>query len=612
MARKSIGTLNTAITADAQQYVSEFKRAQRATSEGVSSIATSLKSLGGALGASLGIGAVLSFGKSVVDLGSQITDLSTMANMGSQEFQAIALTAMDSGLAFEQTAKAAENMRAKIEDAAKGNSAAVATFKALNLSAVGLQALAPERQWEVIARAITGAKDQQAALNAASDIFGAKIAPKLRETLALLATEGFDKVFDSSKALRFSQDQLDTLDKAGDAMGRIWHYVKLMGATPIVAVTKLLANENALASARKNLIRLESQGQGNDTVARDLRIQISDMEKFAAAAESSKKALEEMSAESRHVEQMIREQAMNEAIAAEAFDRSLADGVTASKQAAKQNSFSQLTLQKAIAGTSAATIKLTEEQVALGDKMAEAALDPLTRYTNEIERLNGLEKAGVITTDAAAHAMGVAGDASVKTLGDLDDYTDRVRAATEDHHKFASSADEFTRDMEQMWGRVADNASESMAEILLNGTNTFEELGRVIVKTMLTAAIKAQLIMPLMNFIGGPTGLMPGLFGNFAGARAGGGPVAGGKSYLVGEQGPELLTMGSSAGTITPNRTLANAASGGGDNFVFNYSFTSGITKAELLPFLTLTQRTTLAKIADVRRRGGSNAVAFA
>lgn len=45
-----------------------------------------------------------------------------------------------------------------------------------------------------------------------------------------------------------------------------------------------------------------------------------------------------------------------------------------------------------------------------------------------------------------------------------------------------------------------------------------------------------------------------------SGARAGGGPVIGGKSYLVGERGPELFTPGSS-GTIIPNG--ARAKSGG-------------------------------------------------
>jgi hypothetical protein len=40
------------------------------------------------------------------------------------------------------------------------------------------------------------------------------------------------------------------------------------------------------------------------------------------------------------------------------------------------------------------------------------------------------------------------------------------------------------------------------------------------------------------------------------GRRAGGGPVAGGGSYLVGEMGPELFTPASGGGRITPNDSL--------------------------------------------------------
>ena len=48
-----------------------------------------------------------------------------------------------------------------------------------------------------------------------------------------------------------------------------------------------------------------------------------------------------------------------------------------------------------------------------------------------------------------------------------------------------------------------------------------------------------------------------------AGGRALGGQVRGGESYLVGERGPELLTMGTS-GRIATNENLKNAV--GGDN----------------------------------------------
>lgn len=60
---------------------------------------------------------------------------------------------------------------------------------------------------------------------------------------------------------------------------------------------------------------------------------------------------------------------------------------------------------------------------------------------------------------------------------------------------------------------------------------------------------------------GGPIRSAPAI----AGARAAGGPVIGGKTYLVGEEGPELFTPGRS-GEIVSNDRLAglNARSGGG------------------------------------------------
>jgi len=60
---------------------------------------------------------------------------------------------------------------------------------------------------------------------------------------------------------------------------------------------------------------------------------------------------------------------------------------------------------------------------------------------------------------------------------------------------------------------------------------------------------------------------IPGIpFGNQGpnGRRANGGPVSAGRSYLVGERGPEILRMGSRSGSITPNSAM------GGNTFIFN------------------------------------------
>jgi hypothetical protein len=48
----------------------------------------------------------------------------------------------------------------------------------------------------------------------------------------------------------------------------------------------------------------------------------------------------------------------------------------------------------------------------------------------------------------------------------------------------------------------------------------------------------------------------------FGCASAGGGPVSGGKSYLVGENGPEIFNPGVN-GSIIPNHSI-NSFSGGG------------------------------------------------
>ena len=59
-----------------------------------------------------------------------------------------------------------------------------------------------------------------------------------------------------------------------------------------------------------------------------------------------------------------------------------------------------------------------------------------------------------------------------------------------------------------------------------------------------------------------------------AGGRALGGQVSGGNSYLVGERGPELLTMGTS-GRIATNENLKKAVNGDNSNSsnVINVNF---------------------------------------
>jgi hypothetical protein len=62
---------------------------------------------------------------------------------------------------------------------------------------------------------------------------------------------------------------------------------------------------------------------------------------------------------------------------------------------------------------------------------------------------------------------------------------------------------------------------------------------------------------------GGLGSLFSSLLGGFGGARASGGSVQSGKTYLVGENGPELVQFGRN-GTVIPNHALPRGGSSGG------------------------------------------------
>ena len=635
MARTTVGQLHTAITADAAQYISEFKRAQSATKNATSAISSSLASLG----VGLSVAGVIAFGKSVLDLGGQITDLTMQSGMSAQGFQAIAVTAMESGLAFEQTAKGAENMRSKIQDAASGNVAAAATFKALNLDAVGLKALAPEQQWYEIARAVANATDKQAAMNAVSDIFGAKIGPKIRDTLAAISSGGFDALSKSTKDLRMSDEQLATLDRAGDAMARIWHMAKMAAAIPIVAMVGKkedvvdVSSPNAqIAILQKRIAAYDARGRGDSPNAMAYKDTL-------AVLQAKQRATEALAAASATAAAKQGELNATEMAAA------IARGDAAAVQKAEAKIIEEdvkkylKVINQQIAAEHMVGEKRREANAILDDQVAGfiAALDPLSAYKKELIAIDDAFRDGRLTGDQAAASIarinteikdlqGTLIDKELnKFFGDLDERSQEAGPQIDRAlHQFFDDLDAqskgarkvtegFTKDMHMMWGQVADDASAAMADILMNGTNAFEELGRVIVRTMLTAMIKAQLIMPIMNYIGGAAGLIPGLFGIPAAA---GGYRDGSQPYLVGEHGPEVFNPGT-GGTVIPNNRVASIGGGSGD--VATYYIDATGADAAKLSQLESTIRSingsiehrAIGAVIAAKRRGGGTAAAL-
>jgi hypothetical protein len=135
--------------------------------------------------------------------------------------------------------------------------------------------------------------------------------------------------------------------------------------------------------------------------------------------------------------------------------------------------------------------------------------------------------------------------------------------------KYATAADSAARakqKYESMNQALTYGGDEAIR--ILDGVRTKSLTGQEAVRelenSLITMLEKAALLGqgPLAGLLGTAaapgTGGVGGLLGLlFGGARAGGGDVESGKTYLVGEEGPELMRMGAN-GTVLPNRVISN------------------------------------------------------
>mgnify|MGYP003112953314 CR=1 FL=1 len=131
---------------------------------------------------------------------------------------------------------------------------------------------------------------------------------------------------------------------------------------------------------------------------------------------------------------------------------------------------------------------------------------------------------------------------------------------TSELEKQAAIAEQIEQSFKDMVGTIATDLSDGIKG-LIRGTSTLNDVLNNVLNKMIDAAFN-------MAFFGNASGTLTkglGLFGNlFSGFLANGGPAKAGRSYIVGEKGPELFTPGVS-GMVSPNSSLS-----GSTNIVVN------------------------------------------
>lgn len=207
--------------------------------------------------------------------------------------------------------------------------------------------------------------------------------------------------------------------------------------------------------------------------------------------------------------------------------------------------------QRAVAEHTENTNRILREQAAEWDEAGRALTEqyktPLEQLERRLEYIDELFRRGKISVETYGRAYADAFDNTGKSARDADDNVDQFGK------KFAENTQDIFADFFTNFDKGTDGMLKSFGEML---------------KSMIAQAAAADLARVLFGDKikggegGGVLGSVFDIFGGlFGGARALGGPVISGRTYLVGERGPELFTPGGS-GSITPNNALRGMSSG--------------------------------------------------
>lgn len=153
-------------------------------------------------------------------------------------------------------------------------------------------------------------------------------------------------------------------------------------------------------------------------------------------------------------------------------------------------------------------------------------------------------------------------------------------------------------------------AFQSAFEQAVLGGDKFSDVLKGLARDVASLFLRQQFTAPLAEFVNASTKnafsgstIFDAALALFGGARAMGGDVTAGRTYLVGERGPELFTAGAN-GRITPNTALKNAAP---VTNVYHYHIDSRTDRASIVSDIQRAQFASLAMQRDARARGNQS-----
>jgi len=500
-----VSSLFFKLSANTTAFQGDMQKAQRRTANVVKefkSASRAASNLSRSLGLVVGIGTITRLASNAIQAGSAITDMAEATRTGIEEIQILNFAAIRAGASQEQMANLLVRVQKSASDAARGLSTQTEAFNRLGISVDKFINLSPDQMLVEVSKALVAAGDDTRAYGAALDILGTRNAPKLMEVMKTLGDEGFGSVAAAARNAGqvMSEDLARDMDSAADKLAEFQTRITNISAA---VVGKIMDVSDALGELAGHHIYGNNDGGLRDFAESQLR------------AEGAFDGLRGRGGTER-------KRAMIDARVKEILDVEAAANVRANRAR----------------GASSATSGILPDPASVRE--VQTAITSMGPTVNTLSMYYTDLATGIENVDFGFATVNESIEQTNELMDDMPGFADYAANAVEG---------------------LGQALEDSLVNAARNGKFAFGDLADYVFAEIQRILLRVLILRPLFNSIGGLFGgsgtLLGGAFMTaFGGARAYGGSVSGGRSYLVGERGPELFTP-SGSGTITANNKMA-------------------------------------------------------
>lgn len=513
------------------------------------SVGKSVAGIGAALGAGLLVNGLTSAASGAFDMASALSETAEKAGLTVEALQELRFAAQQNGVSNEFLEASMTKLNKSLGDLQLGKKSAVSAFAAIGLAADDLKGKSLDQSLRIIADALNKIPDVQQRVAIGSQLMGRNFAQLLP-----LINGGSKALNDYAEEARkngiITAEEARILDESADAWDKTKLKIQVATAKIIAAFASLEQGVYSWYKVRDSAI--SAAGEMASKVVGFVNQMVNGIgqaitNRLTAIWNGAKANIDAVS-------NWFRD--LYDAVVGHSYIPDMVEGIAA--EMAKLDAVMVQPVQAATGKAAEAFRNLQSETRNLLDRLFPEAAS-MNRFRADLATLEEAMKRGIITAEQYAEALrrlGTEGNPdepiSVLDQGSLvpgvEDVADSVQILLDKMPQVVDHAQRL-RDVLSTVGQDLAQMAGDWLTAFIDGSAKLKDLWR---------GIAAYAIRALTS----PNGPLQQIFG---GPRAMGGPVVRGKSYLVGENGPELFAPGSSGRIIPTDDTQAMMGGRRGD-----------------------------------------------